>query len=435
MTRPRGSAFRAYCHLLDRTVEQIAEAARDARSYDRERIGDLADFWNNASFALATAATARTRLTREFHARAGLRWGLHLRPGRRAWAVEEAAAAGFDLDGLLPPEEDRGGHWRDFAGRVQPVPVPATPAAVADYDLSVCTVEQLRLERVGTRLGGVLRLTARRRFDPGEPAAEEARLVLSFDEVTAAAVDSRAAVFGAGIKVGLGADRDLVEVGLGAAGAITGRGAELWIDDGRWHRSPAGRAADAALGQVPHERDGAPRHPSALQGPVGRQIGGLLYQTMLVLRRGRSAHCVDRAEVVGLAPMLAGAGSDLSAAAGRGRAALAALPGQWVRRGDPAAVRRMLADAYAIGDTAPLRALLPPGDALPPVPVPGGGVRLRLVSWSTAGMRDFPPRPARAVVHLACPPADGSGAPWGLAVDDAEESAISSCGPGRSPPT
>ncbi|GAB3155492.1 hypothetical protein [Microbispora hainanensis] len=89
----RGTALPALGSLLDRSLVQIAEAS-DARTYDRRTINEVADVWDNNTFPLFHAATARTSIGRERRARAALIWMADFGPERRSRMVEQAAAAG-----------------------------------------------------------------------------------------------------------------------------------------------------------------------------------------------------------------------------------------------------------------------------------------------------------------------------------------------------
>ncbi|MCY9785291.1 hypothetical protein KIK06_15515 [Nocardiopsis sp. EMB25] len=101
---PPGPALAASAALLDRSLTQIADAARDTRAFDRGTVRVAADVWDNNTFPLFRAATGRSGNERERRARAALEWMAQLGPERRAWMVEQGAAAGHRIDALLGPE-------------------------------------------------------------------------------------------------------------------------------------------------------------------------------------------------------------------------------------------------------------------------------------------------------------------------------------------
>ncbi|GAB7184587.1 hypothetical protein ATKI12_4418 [Kitasatospora sp. Ki12] len=84
----RNSALALLGALLDRSLMQIADAAADARCFDRETIRAAADVWDNNTFPLFRVATAGTRGGRERRATAALEWMADLGEERRAWMTE-----------------------------------------------------------------------------------------------------------------------------------------------------------------------------------------------------------------------------------------------------------------------------------------------------------------------------------------------------------
>ncbi|MDH6130505.1 hypothetical protein, partial [Kitasatospora sp. GP82] len=134
----RGSAVAVLGALLDRSLVQIANAAADARCFDRETLRQAADVWDNNTFPLFWAATAGTRSGRERRALAALEWMASLGEERRAWMLEQASAAGHSLDDLLAPAKPYV-PGRDYLGRVMAPVMAVTPqiaeSLAADYDL------------------------------------------------------------------------------------------------------------------------------------------------------------------------------------------------------------------------------------------------------------------------------------------------------------
>lgn len=53
------SAIAAWGALLDRSVEEIAAASQDARTFDRELIIKVSDVWDNNTYPFVRAALAR----------------------------------------------------------------------------------------------------------------------------------------------------------------------------------------------------------------------------------------------------------------------------------------------------------------------------------------------------------------------------------------
>ncbi|WP_116244706.1 hypothetical protein [Nocardiopsis sp. FIRDI 009] len=104
---PPGPALAALGALLDRSLTQIADAA-SAPVFDRRTVRTAADVWDNGTLPLFRAATGPSGNERERRARAVLEWMARLGPERRAWMVEQGAAAGHRIDALLGPERRPG---------------------------------------------------------------------------------------------------------------------------------------------------------------------------------------------------------------------------------------------------------------------------------------------------------------------------------------
>ena len=80
------SPLKTFVGLLDRSIQEIAALATDARRFDPSRIGRIADIWDNNTFSLVSGACA-PRPFRHWQARAGLRWmGDSGSPGERCWS-------------------------------------------------------------------------------------------------------------------------------------------------------------------------------------------------------------------------------------------------------------------------------------------------------------------------------------------------------------
>ncbi|MFJ7627054.1 hypothetical protein ACIQZN_11235 [Streptomyces sp. NPDC097595] len=242
-----GPAMAVLAALLDRSVVRIAEAAADARRYDREAIRAASDVWDNNLFPLFRAAHSAHAHKRERRALAALEWMAGISERRRRWMREQAAVAGYDIGPLLPSA----GPYvpgRDYRGHVMaPLPQAVTGRRVAellpDYDLSAAEVSHLRVERAGRELTAQLQLAVPRKFAVEESeAADPALLNVALDRVTEAAFDlsdTRGAV--------LDPRSDGIAVSVGANGRLRAEAAEYWCDDRSWHRSAAGRRADAVL--------------------------------------------------------------------------------------------------------------------------------------------------------------------------------------------
>ncbi|MEU1377854.1 hypothetical protein ABZ442_30015 [Streptomyces triculaminicus] len=204
-----GSALAVLGALLDRSLTQIAEASADARRFDRELIRATADVWDSNSLPFFRAATADTPSERERRALAALEWMAGFGEERRAWVLEQAAAAGHPVDGLLPPAKPSL-PGRDHQGRVMAPVMAMTPrtaeSLAADYDL---------------------------------PAAE-----VRFDSHDARGVAFRP-------------DEEGTSIGIGARGTLRAVTADVSPDDRCWHLSAAGRRADATT--PPRESRPAPR--------------------------------------------------------------------------------------------------------------------------------------------------------------------------------
>ena len=159
------ASLRTFAGLLDRSVEEIAVLAADARAFDLSRIGRIADIWDNNTYPLVGAACA-LRPLRERRARAGLRWMADLGDARRALMVELDPS----LDDVLPAAAPEPPAYRDYQQRVRPGTFPLTTEIVAglltDYDLAGASVRSLAVRPADTGLQVHVTLAAPRRFEP-----------------------------------------------------------------------------------------------------------------------------------------------------------------------------------------------------------------------------------------------------------------------------
>lgn len=153
--------------LLDRSLEQIANAARDVRWFDREAIRAAGDVWDNNLFPLFWAVSTSDAGERDRRAMIALEWMAGLGERRRRWMTEQAAIAGYDVQSLLPPAKPST-PGRDYRGHVMAPQVPLAGQRVddlvPDYDLATASVRHLQVERAGARLTAFLQLDADRRF-------------------------------------------------------------------------------------------------------------------------------------------------------------------------------------------------------------------------------------------------------------------------------
>ncbi|MEV5739169.1 hypothetical protein AB0L30_03840 [Microbispora rosea] len=434
-----GTALGALGSLLDRSLAQIAEASADARTCDRQTIYEVADVWDNNTFPLFHAATARTSVGRERRARAALVWMAELGPERRRWMVEQAEAAGHSLERLLPPPVARPLHIRDYRGLVTPLFMPLTADAAlelaTDYDLAAAEVRTLLIERVGARLTGSLVLVAPRRYDGGPQAGDPPELHLLLENIIDVRFDSddrRGAV------LRCRAEETVIEVGAG--GRLRATSGTVHIDDPAWHLSVAGRAAD----QRTPPREKRPRRTPERQRPQPEGAvlvaARIMHIVMLEIRVVRYAHLADRIPVRLLAGALVGAGTDILAAGalrgGRRERAFRDLVETWIENGGPALAPwftdelRQVASSELLPDTTrgwieevtAQRAALPHlgtgQDLDPPLEA-----ELRLAEYTAAHTRYGTPRGSSAVVVLAHPPT-GQGSPsrcWRLRVVDVDD--------------
>ncbi|MFD4904188.1 hypothetical protein [Kitasatospora purpeofusca] len=431
----RGSAVAVLGALLDRSLVQIADASSDARCFDREAIRVAADVWDNNTFPLFRAATAVTRGGRERRARAALEWMAGLGEERRAWMLDQAAAAGHTLDELLAPAKPYV-PGRDYLGRVMAPVMAVTPqiaeSLAADYDLPSAEVRHLQVERTGSRLVGYLELAVARCYPVDDGTSPEtATLNIRLSDITEARFDCQDAR-----GVALRPEADGVSIGIGARGTLLAATADLHPDDHCWHLSAAGRRADAT---TPPRASQSALPGSPQEGHLGTNAmaaATLLHRAMLHIRMVRSATSAHRVPVRDFQRAFAGAGEAILAAGAhrlphRREAAFRRLIETWARRGGPA-----LADWFAtvLSETAHQPDFLaglrdqaqghtasdaPRQPALDPSEVPGPPqAELRLATYTSAHTRYGTHHNASALLHLAVPahPGKADGTPWRLRV-------------------
>ncbi|WP_380284847.1 hypothetical protein [Kitasatospora purpeofusca] len=436
------SALDAYAALLDRSFVRIAEAAADGRTFDRAAVVRCADVWDNNTFPLAATALRRTALRRERAARAGLRWMAGLGEARYAWMLEQSAAAGHPVAGLIPaPEPDDRRPYRGYGGTLFPVAAPLTEPAVDGYDLSCGRLLWLEAELSGTRLRAALGVEVPRTYElprrdgttgqdgtTGRPAP---RLLLSLDEVSVAEFDAGPSATG---PLEWRVNADGVELRVAGVGLLRAARATVGIEDPFWHLTGAGRAADAATPVARRSARFGGRRPgppfTVFDGGAHRPAALLVQRAMLDIRMARHPEHVSRGAILELCRIFEGAGTDLLAAARRGEAGGRALIERWVARGGDAWAgwfaeqlssrsRPGRAGEWAEHLADRLRAV--PGPAAGPRPRPKperAAVRLLAVRFDGHGHGRDPDEPASAVVHLAVPPEEAG--PWGLVVAKAE---------------
>ncbi len=411
--------------LLDRSLVQMAEAAADARTYDRETIYTVSDVWDNNTFPLFRALAARTWWGRDRRARAALEWMAAFGVERRTWMAEQSAIAGYPL---LPPSmgTDRHyRHYRDYRGVVrasrEPLTTEVAAAVGVDYDLATAEVRSLLLERIGTRLTGALVVTARRRYTSERPADEVAELRLRLDEVTDAHFNSHDS---SRITMDFGTGQ--VAIGMGKRGILRAAGATVHPDDLSWHLSAAGRAFDARTlaGSRPSHEAPPPRWQEPLgEGPL--VAATILHNAMLQIRMVRYARHAGEVLVRPLCLAFAGAGKSILAAstymrASRREEAFRQLVEGWVRKGGPdlapwfAARLRALAGEVSGTTREWVTSVIPQlerdseveGGAASDLPAEA---ELRLVKYVAAHTRHEHPYAGSALVQLAVPPRPQAG--------------------------
>lgn len=431
-------ALAALGALLDRSLVEIADAARDARTYDRETVRAVSDLWDNTTYPLFWAASGRSDRQRDRRARAALTWMVRLRPTRWEWMVEQGTVAGHRIDALVRPAPTRvGQHFRDYRGLVRPSYDRWTPEALTalatDYEQGAATVRHIDLERAGTGLSGYLILDLVRSYDPGDDApGGPAELHVHLYEVTEVDVDTDAAP---GAR--LASTSDGFAIALGAGGALRAREASLHLRDSHWHLSGAGRRADAL---VPPRQGVTRLHRPPRRGELEGSVLGaanFLSRAVLLIRSVRYPSDIEHFPVVACCRALEGAGRDILAAGAlprrRREAAFRSLTATWLRRGGTELAphwKRLLrddpnAEELARGAREDL------GGPEAAAPVPGAGqaplcpehAQLRMVSYTAEHTDRGSRREAAALAHLALP-AEDEGAPWRMRV-------LRASGPGR----
>ncbi len=412
--------------LLDRSVEQIADAAADVRRFDRETIRTVADVWDNNLFPLVWAASTSDTDQRERRATAALEWMAGFGERRRGWMTEQAAMAGYDIEPLLPPAAPYI-PGRDSLGHVMAPQYRLTrqnvDGLVPDYDLATASVRHFQVERGGTHLTAFLELVADRAFRIEESESAPPALVnVWLDGVTDAAFDSSDTR-----GVTLDAGPTGITVSLGAGGRLRAATGEYRLDDRSWHLSSAGRRADAV---VP-PRSGRPdrrQPPAPHPGTDAYAAAALLHWAMLELRSVRYAHRADHVPVLGLCEAFSRAGHAIMEAGSRRgsrrrESAFRAVIRTWAERGGPElsdwfagflnkrAGRPDLVEMPRAADrtrTSRTDGVLLPG--------PPAQAVLVMAAWTAAHTRYGSERPATARLQLALPPGrgEGSSARWRL---------------------
>ncbi|MER5198126.1 hypothetical protein ACWD3J_32235 [Streptomyces sp. NPDC002755] len=422
----RASAVSVLGALLNRSVEQIAEAAADVRRFDREAIRAAADVWDNNLFPLFWAVSTADAAERERRAMTALRWMAGLGERRRSWMTEQAALAGYALEPLLPPAEPYT-PGRDHLGHVMAPVCRLTRQnlddLVPDYDLATASVRHLQVERAGTRLTAFLQLAAVRRFavEQGTPAPP-ALLGIWLEGVTAAVFDgsdTRGATLDAG--------RDGIGISLGTGGRLRAAGGEWRPDDRSWHLSTAGRRADAVTPPRTGRADHPRRPPDADLGADARAAADLLRKALWEIRSVRYADRADHVPVLSLCQAFSGAGDAILAAgsrrgARRREAAFRDVIRSWAERGGPeltrwfAGILEEHADRPGLVDAPRGTERAVPRTGSPPTSGTPSQAVLSMATWTAAHSAHGSERPAVAQLQLALPPRpdENSSAAWRL---------------------
>ena len=421
------SAVSVLAALLDRSVQQITEAAADVRWFDRETIRAAADVWDNNVFPLFWAVSTSDADERERRAMIALEWMAGLGERRRMWMTEQAAIAGYELESLLAPAEPYM-PGRDYRGHVMTPQCRLTRQnvddLVPDYDLATASVRHLQVERAGHRLTAFLQLVADRRFAIEESApAPPALLDVWLDGVTDAAFDlsdTRRVILDAGPPE--------IAICLGTGGRLRAATGEYRLDDRSWHLSAAGRRADAVTpprtGQSGHLR----QPPAGDLGTDARAAAVLLHGAMLELRSVRYAGRADHVPLLSLCQAFEGAGEAILAAGSRRgsrrrEAAFRDLIRTWAERGGPETTRWLAGILKGRAGRADLIEVPRAAERTPPSltdSAPASGVPPRAVltmaAWTAEHTRYRSEHPATAQLQLALPPRPGenSSAPWRL---------------------
>lgn len=411
--------------LLDRSVEQISEAAADVRRFDRETIRAAADVWDNNTFPLFWAASTSDADERERRAIAALEWMAGFGERRRGWMTEQAAIAGYDIDSLLPPAEP---HipGRDYRGHVMAPQRRLTrhsvDGLVPDYDLVTASVRHFQVERAGPRLTAFLQLVADRRFAVEEDAPA-ALLNVWLDGVTDAAFDlsdTRGVIVDAGPPE--------IAISLGTGGRLRAAGGEYRLDDRSWHLSSAGRRTDAVIPPRTGQSSRLRQPPTKGLGAGARAAAVLLRHAMWELRSVRYAKRADHVPVLGLCQAFEGAGGAILAAGSRRgsrrrEAAFRDVIRTWADQGGPELSRwfaNILKEETDLADlievpraadrTSPSFADRAPESDAPPQAV------LTMAAWTATHTLYNSEHPATAQLQLALPPRPGRNpsAPWRL---------------------
>ncbi|MDX2675010.1 hypothetical protein [Streptomyces soliscabiei] len=423
----RTSAVSVLAALLDRSVEQIAEAAADVRRFDRETIRATADVWDNNVFPLFWAVSTSDVDERERRAMIALEWMAGLGERRRVWMTEQAAIAGHELDSLLAPA----GPYvpgRDYRGHVMTPQCRLTrqnaDALVPDYDLATASVRHLQVERAGPRLTAFLQLVADRRFAiEGSTPAPPALLDVWLDGVTDTAFnlsDTRGVILDAGPSE--------IEISLGTDGRLRAASGEFRLDDRSWHLSAAGRRADAVAPPRTSQSGRLRQSPAGDLGTDAHAAALLLRGAMLELRSVRYASRADHVPVLSLCQAFKQAGEAILAAGSRRgsrrrEAAFRDLLRTWAERGGPETARWLAgilkeragrADLIEVPRAAE-RTLPSLADGAPVSGAPPQAV-LTMAAWTAAHTRYRSEHPGTAQLQLALPPRpdENSSAPWRL---------------------
>lgn len=267
------SPLETFAGLLDRSVQEIAASAADARTVDLSRISLIADIWDNNTFSLVSAACA-PRLVRTGRARAGLRWMAGLGAARRELMADLDPA----LDTVLPAALPGAAAYRDYRGRVRPGSFPVTTQIAVgletDYALSAASLRSLDIRPARTGRCAGLTLAAPRRFAPGTGRTARdgtrrpwppALLAFTFTDVGELAFDAGDRT-GAAITVAAGAS-----LAIGRSGHLRAASAAVHPDDPCWHeaaqparalRANAGRDENRYRRRPWPGRSGPPPGPS-----------------------------------------------------------------------------------------------------------------------------------------------------------------------------